>query len=239
MEEDALVKEQIEYYRAQASDYDVTSSLPRDPLAIYVRQIEKALDEFRPTGRVLEIASGTGGWTVHLLRYASSITAVDSSSEMHDRSRRKLGADSRVRYLSADAFSWNPDGRYDVVFFANWLSHVPPGRLCRFWGTVRAALAPAGRVFFVDELEDAWAYDERFRETFRRDPSLPIVLRSVPDGRTFHVSKVFWNPEELRSTLRAMGWEVEVHTAGPFFWAEAKDGDHHHRGSVAHVTLSP
>jgi SAM-dependent methyltransferase len=222
MEEDALVKEQMEYYRARASEYDVTSSLPGDPLDAYVRQIEKALDEFRPAGRVLEIASGTGSWTVYLLRYASSITAVDSSSEMHELSRRKLPADSRVRYLTADVFSWNPDGRYDVVFFANWLSHVPPGRLHRFWDTVRAALAPGGRVFFADELEDAWTHDERFRETFTHDPSLPIVHRSLPDGTTFRVTKVFWDPKVLRSTLGGMGWEVEVHTAGPFFWAEAR-----------------
>jgi SAM-dependent methyltransferase len=221
VEEDELVREQMEYYRARAPEYDVRSSPPGDPLAVYGREIEQALDQFRPTGRVLEIASGTGSWTARLLRHASSITAVDSSLEMHELSRSKTGRDPRVRYLRADVFSWEPDGRYDVVFFANWLSHVPPGRLHRFWETVRAALAPAGRVFFADELEDAWRHDERFRETFADDPSVPVVTRSLPDGRTFRVVKVFRNPEELRSTLAAMGWDVEIHTAGPFFWAKA------------------
>jgi SAM-dependent methyltransferase len=225
VEEDALIREQMEYYRARAPEYDVTSSPPGDPLAVQGKRIEKALDQFRPTGRVLEIASGTGTWTVHLLRYASSITALDSSPEMHELSRRKTGGDPRVRYLRADVFSWAPDGRYDVVFFANWLSHVPPGRLHRFWEMVRAALAPGGRVFFADELEDAWRHNERFRETFAGDASVPVVHRSLPDGRTFRVVKVFWNPGELRSTLDAMGWDVEIHTAGPFFWAEALPRD--------------
>lgn len=221
VEEEALIKEQIEYYRARAPEYGVSSSPLGDPLAPYGRQIEKGLDGFRPTGRVLEIASGTGLWTAHLLRHASSLTALDSSAEMHESSQREIGGHPRIRYLCADVFSWNPDKRYDVVFFANWLSHVPPGRFHRFWETVRAALAPAGRVFFVDELAGAWRYEEGFRETFIDDPSVPVVHRSLPDGRRFRVVKVFWNPEELRSTLGTMGWAVDIHTAGPWFWGEA------------------
>jgi ubiquinone/menaquinone biosynthesis C-methylase UbiE len=221
VEEEPLVREQIEYYRARAPEYDATSSPPGDPLAPYARQIEMALDRFAPTGRVLEIASGTGLWTVQLLHHASSVTALDSAPEMHELSRNKIGDDPRIRYVSADVLSWEPDGRYDVVFFANWLSHVPPGRFRSFWETVRAALAPAGRAFFADELEDAWTYEERFREIYAGDPSVPVVRRSVPDGGTFQVVKVFWNPQELKATLGAMGWDVDVHTAGPFFWAEA------------------
>jgi SAM-dependent methyltransferase len=235
VQEEALVKEQIEYYRAVAPEYDAASRPPRDPLTPYGRQIEMGLDGFRPEGRILEIASGAGDWTVHLLRYASSVTALDSSPEMHQLSRKKTDGDPRVRYLLADVFSWQPDGRYDVVFFANWLSHVPPGRFHRFWETVGAALAPAGRVFFADELEDAWRYEDLFREDFVDDPSVPVVRRSVLDGRTFRVVKVFWNPEDLRSTLGALGWEVKIQTAGPFFWAEAL---WRNRGSVQIHPLS-
>jgi methyltransferase family protein len=225
VEESDLVREQIEYYRALAPEYDATSAPPGDELAPYGRQIEIGLDGFRPTGRVLEIASGSGLWTVQLLRHASSLTALDASREMHELSRKTIGEDPRIRYVRADVLSWEPDGRYDVVFFANWLSHVPPGMFHRFWETVRAAFAPAGRVFFADELVDAWRCDERFRETYAGDPSVPVVRRSLPDGRTFRVVKVFWNPEELRSSLGAMGWDIDIHTMGPFFWAEALPGD--------------
>jgi protein-L-isoaspartate O-methyltransferase len=224
VDEEALVREQVEYYRAIAPEYGVISTPPDDVLAPYGEQIVMGLDRFRPEGRVLEIASGAGYWTVHLLPHASSVTALDSSPEMHELSRRKTGGDPGVRYLLADVFGWEPDGRYDVVFFANWLSHVPSGRFLRFWDTVRAALAPAGRVFFADELEDAWRDEEVFREDFGDDPSVPVVRRSLPDGRTYRVVKVFWNPAELRSRLGALGWGVNVHVAGPFFWAEAHLG---------------
>jgi hypothetical protein len=50
---------------------------------------------------------------------------------------------------------------------------------------------------------------------------VPVVYRSVSDGRTFQVVKVHWNTEKLRSTLAAVGWEADIHTAGPFLWAEA------------------
>jgi demethylmenaquinone methyltransferase/2-methoxy-6-polyprenyl-1,4-benzoquinol methylase len=220
VDEDALISQQIEYYRGRARDYDATASPPHDPLGPYTSQIEKALARFGPTGRVLEIASGTGTWTRHLLRHAAQITALDVANEMHEQSQAKIGDHPRLRRVAADVFSWEPDGVYDVVFFANWLSHVPPGKFHGFWQTVRAALSPAGRVFVVDEIEDAWRREELLHEDFVVDPSLPIVKRALPDGRTFHVVKQFWNPEELRAALRADGWELAVHPAGPLFWAE-------------------
>jgi SAM-dependent methyltransferase len=215
--DDELIQEQIEYYRERAPEYDETSSPPGDPLALFWQRIEAALAGFAPTGRVLEIASGTGGWTRHLLEQASTITAVDSSSEMHDLSRRKLNNDPRVHYIEADVFTWKPDEQYDVVCFSNWLSHVPPGRFTTFWALVRNALAPGGRVFFTDEGKDAWR-----NEDFLIDPLVPIVRRPLLDGRTFRAVKVFWDPDELEERLRDLGWDIKIHESGPFLWGEGR-----------------
>jgi SAM-dependent methyltransferase len=225
MDDESLIKEQIEYYRNRAPEYDETSSPAGDPLAAYGHQLEAALDRFRPAGRLLEIASGTGAWTLYLLRHASTVTALDSSREMHELSRRKLGNDSRVRYIQADVFSWVPDARYDVVFFANWLSHVPLGSFERFWRTVREALAPAGRVFLVDEAEDAWRNEDVLREKHVTGGSIPALRRSLRDGRTFRVVKVFWTPDDLESRLQDLGWDIAVHPTGPFFSAEGQPAE--------------
>jgi SAM-dependent methyltransferase len=222
LDEDALIREQVEYYRAVAPEYAVVSSPPGDRLAPFAQQIERGLDSFRPSGRVLEIASGGGQWTVRLLRHASSITALDPSPEMHQILRTRIAGDARVRCVVADVFSWRPDRRYDVVFFANWLSHVPPGKFRSFWETIREALVPSGRVFFVDELEDAWRYEDIFREDFADSPAVPVVRRSVRDGSAFRIVKVFWNPEDLSSALHSLEWEAEISTAGPFFWGTAR-----------------
>ena len=218
MEPESLIQEQIEYYRAPASEYDATAHPPDDPLAGFGEKIELALDAFAPTGDVLEIASGTGTWTRLLLQHASSVTALDSAPEMHRESRRKLGDEPRVRYVQTDVFSWEPARTYDVVFFANWLSHVPPGLFDHFWTNVRRAVHPNGRVFIVDERQDAWRH-EHLRETFVADESVPVVTRPLQDGRTFNIVKVFWNPDQLVERVRMLGWDIRVKTAGPFFWA--------------------
>ena len=220
MDAEALIQEQIEYYRKRAPEYDETSPLADEPLSTYAQQIQHALHRFAPSGRVLEIASGTGKGTSQLLEHSSSVTAIDSSPEMHDLSRERLGDDGRVRYVVADIFSWQPSEVYDVIFFSYWLSHVPPKRFDHFWDLVRQALAPAGRVFFIDELKDAWRNEEHLREDFVHDPSVPIVRRPLLDGRTFNVVKVFWDPNELKNRLVELGWAMRVQTAGPFFWAE-------------------
>jgi len=217
-----LIEEQIDYYRKRAPEYDATSDPPGDPLAAYWREIEAALDQFRPAGHVLEIASGTGEWTRRLLGHASAITALDSSPEMHDLSRQKLGNNPRVRYIEADVFSWEPDDRYNVVSFSNWLSHVPPESFKPFWALIGRALAPGGRVFFADEVKDAWSNEDLLREEFVHGPSVPIVWRPLGDGRRFRVVKVFWDPAELGSTLRDLGWDFRTHTVGPFFWGEGR-----------------
>lgn len=221
MDPQSVIREQIEYYRQRAPEYDETSSPSGDPFAPFGEQIENALHDFRPTGKVLEIASGTGTWTKLLLQHADSVTALDAAPEMHEASGTKLGDDARVRYIEADVLAWQPDDRYDVVFFANWLSHVPPDRFVNFWEVVRAALAPGGRVAFVDEIRDAWR-NEDFAEEFIDDPSKPLVRRPLRDGRTFNVIKVFWDPDELEARLSDLGWDIKVRPAGPFFWAEGK-----------------
>jgi SAM-dependent methyltransferase len=131
----------------------------------------------------------------------------------------RIAHDPRVDLIEADVFSWEPDRRYDVVLFANWLSHVPPGSFEAFWETVGKALQPDGRVFVVDELEDAWRHED-LHEDFVDGSAVPLVRRSLADGRQFHVVKVFWGAAELESALRRLGWSIAVHPAGPFFWSE-------------------
>lgn len=221
MDEEALLQEQIEYYDKCAGQYDEMATPPDESFVGFGHALDAALDRFAPTGRVLEIASGTGAWTVRLLDYASSVLAVDASPEMIKLARSRVGGDRRVRFVKADAFSWQPDDEFDVVFFASWISHVPPARFDAFWGTVDASLRRGGRVFFVDELRDAWRY-EHLREEFLQGHPVPIVRRSLRGGQSFRVVKVYWAEEELESRLRALGWRIGVHAVGPFFWAQGQ-----------------
>jgi 2-polyprenyl-3-methyl-5-hydroxy-6-metoxy-1,4-benzoquinol methylase len=41
--------------------------------------------------------------------------------------------------------------QYDLVFFANWLSHIPPQQLDAFLGIVARAVRPGGSLVIVDQ----------------------------------------------------------------------------------------
>jgi SAM-dependent methyltransferase len=162
---------------------------------------------------VLELACGTGLWTVELTRHAAGITAVDASPEVLDINRARLqeaaGREVPVSYVRADLFGWRPEESYDVVFFGFWLSHVPPGRFAAFWDLVRSALRPGGRVFFVDSLRtETWAE----KESAGRAPRDHTTLRRLNDGREFRIVKVFYDPVELEARLAGMGWRISVRT---------------------------
>jgi trans-aconitate methyltransferase len=55
------------------------------------------------------------------------VTAVDAAPEMLALARQRV-RDLPVEFVQADLFAWQPPRRYDTVFFAFWLTHVPPAR---------------------------------------------------------------------------------------------------------------
>jgi SAM-dependent methyltransferase len=213
-DERALLDEQIRYYRARAGEYDATSAPPGDPFAANAERIRAAIREFAPTGRVLELAAGTGLWTSLLAELAPELTAVDASPEMLRLNAQKV-ADPRVRYVVSDIFALRPDAAWDVVFFAAWLSHVPPGHFDAFWELVAGLLAPGGRVFIVDEAPHAlWAED-----WVHDAPG--VVRRTLNDGVVHRAVKIVWRPDELEERLRGLGWDARLETSGPFYWGSA------------------
>lgn len=201
-----LLDEQAAYYRAIAPEYE-DHALPFEG----GDEVSAALDAFGPTGSVLELACGPGTWTGQLLRHATEITAVDASQEMLAIARARHSSD-RVRYVQANIFDWQPDRRYDVVFFGFWLSHVPLDLFEPFWSLVADCLHPAGRVFFVD---DAYRTPDELVE----GESSSIIRRRVNDGTGYRAVKVPHPPAELEQRLARTGWRISVTTtSGPFYW---------------------
>jgi ubiquinone/menaquinone biosynthesis C-methylase UbiE len=216
-----LLEGQLAYYRARAEEYDDwflrRGRHDRGPewnrrWFSELEDIRQELGRFGPAGRMLELACGTGLWTVELARHATSVTAVDASPEVLEINRARLreaGRETAVRYVEADLFDWRPDAAYDAVFFGFWLSHVPPERFEAFWELVRSALRPGGRVFFVDSLGPETP-DEKERRS--RDPQGHTTIRRLDDGREFRIVKVFYDPAALETRLADLGWNVSVHT---------------------------
>jgi demethylmenaquinone methyltransferase/2-methoxy-6-polyprenyl-1,4-benzoquinol methylase len=208
-----VLGEQAAYYQAIAGEYyDHYLDVPGG------EELTAALDAFRPAGSVLELACGRGAWTSQLLRHATDVTAVDASPEMLAIAATWAGRE-RVRFIQADLFAWEPDRRYDVVFFGFWLSHVPPARFEPFWSLVADCLKPQGRVFFAD---DAYRTPDELVE----GSSSPVIRRQLDDGTPYRLVKVSHQPARLQDQLRRTGWRITVTpTAGPFYWGAGSRAD--------------
>jgi SAM-dependent methyltransferase len=217
---ESLLAEQIAYYRAMAPEYAATGipQLPVSELEAGQTNLIAALDVFRPTGDVLELACGPGTWTPHLAGHADTVTAVDASPEMLRLAAARV-ADARVRFVEADVFSWQPDRRYDVVFFGFWLSHVPLERFDAFWSLVDDCLGAGGRVAFADD-------GYRTPEELIEDEASSVIQRRLRDGTSFRAVKVPHTPEGLEARLGELGWSFSVgYVGGPFFWGSGARGD--------------
>ena len=220
---DRLIEEQIAYYQARAGEYDEwflrQGRYDHGPEMnarwfAEVEQVARALEAFAPAGDVLELASGTGLWTQRLAPTARSVTAVDSSPEVHAINQERLGG-APVRYVVADLFRWQPDRQYDTIFFSFWLSHIPPERLESFWSIVHAALAPGGRVFFVDALYEETSTAKNHQ---LEGPDAHAVTRRLNDGQEYRIIKVFYRPEMLTERLTAWGWRVRIERTHTYFY---------------------
>ena len=100
MVDDALLTEQLDYYRARAGEYDRwwnrEGRFDRGEEAnarwfAEAAELEGVLERFDPRGDVLELACGTGLWTRHLVGYADTLTAVDGSEEVLAINRARVG----------------------------------------------------------------------------------------------------------------------------------------------------
>ncbi len=198
---DEILAEQIGYYRRRAGEYDVTAY--GEDFAAVRAHIARLVAEMRPTGRVLEIACGTGLWTEALAGWADAVTALDAAPETLAIARDRVRLAS-VSFEVADVFSWDPGVRFDVIFFSAWLSHVPASRFGQFWRLLEGWLAASGRVLFVDE-----HIDERDKEAYVAGYD-EVVERQLRDGSTFRVIKNFVDPERLELQLRQVGWHCTI-----------------------------
>ncbi|HEY3063922.1 MAG TPA: class I SAM-dependent methyltransferase [Chloroflexota bacterium] len=217
-----LLQEQIDYYRARAGEYDEWwlrhgryDRGPEDNACWFseTAELDAALDAFRPAGRVLELACGTGLWSRNLARYANTLTLVDSSPEVLAINASRV-EHPMVRHVQADLFDWRPHEQFDVVFFSFWLSHVPLDRFEAFWAMVQQCLAPNGRVFFIDSL-----YDERStaRDHQLHGPSATTIDRKLNDGRAYRIFKVFYRAGDLQQRLEQLGWRADVRRTDRYF----------------------
>jgi demethylmenaquinone methyltransferase/2-methoxy-6-polyprenyl-1,4-benzoquinol methylase len=217
-----LLAEQVDYYRERAGEYEdwwfrrgrYDHGLEANAAWFAeAAKVQADLERFEPTGRVLELACGTGLWTGQLAAHAAHVTAIDASPEALEIARVKVPA-SNVDFLEADLFAWEPEHTYEVCFFSFWLSHVPKERAQSFWEKVARALAPGGRVYLLDNARSDRA---SARDHTLQGPDEQVMLRRLADGREYQIVKHWFDAEALQRQLAEVGWNAHLQTTPEFF----------------------
>jgi demethylmenaquinone methyltransferase/2-methoxy-6-polyprenyl-1,4-benzoquinol methylase len=217
MNQDELLQEQLDYYRARAREYDASLEAITSQTDLAQREDQRewaaliqAVRRLGPCGAVLELAAGTGIWTQELLPLASELTVLDGSAEMLEINRARIN-DPRARYVCADLFTWEPRQEFDLVFFALWLSHVPRDWLGGFLDRVGRAVRPGGRLFLMDEPAGGNQLSGPSEDGM-------VQRRTVEDGREFRIFKIYYDPAEIREQLRQRGFEPVETMVGRYFF---------------------
>jgi len=212
----------VAYYEARATEYDDwylrRGRYEHGPIhdAAWNAELDAAgrwLDSLPISGRIVELAAGTGWWSP-LLASKGELWMYDAAQAPLARARERLVAHRLRAHLHVrDAWA-APDGApADALFAGFWLSHIERDRTAAFLDLVGRWLAPGGRIAIIDSLPDprSGAIDH---EPAADDRS----VRRLSDGREFTIVKVHRTVEEVAAALTAAGFRgVEVTTTGRFF----------------------
>ncbi|MET1028484.1 MAG: class I SAM-dependent methyltransferase [Dongiaceae bacterium] len=205
-----------DYYRQRARDYE----------SIYFRPDAVRLDEQEELARairghlagrdVLEIAAGTGWWTVQAAATARHVTATDAVDETLEIARTKPLPASKVEFRLADAYDLTSLGRrFDAALCCFWLSHVARADLRRFIDGMHDVLEPGAAVFVADNClvpdlggELVAPVDEA--DTYKRRPRA--------DGTTQLVLKNYYDAAELQTLFGPRAKDLRIHHGRHFGW---------------------
>lgn len=203
------------YYQRRAAEYEAIYHRPE-------RQADLAVLRARVAAHcaghnALELACGTGWWTVVAAGGASAILATDFNPAPLEIARRKAYG-CPVRFERMDAYAPVPGpGRFDCGYAMFWWSHVPKARLADFLRGFTACLAPESVLLFVDN-----RYVEGSSTPIARTDSAGDChqQRTLADGSRYEVLKNFPGAEEIRAALEPFCTRIEV-TELTYYWLAA------------------
>ena len=207
-----MANEVADYYRRRAPEYESIYFRPDEKRLYELEDMARAMRDWLRGRDILEIAAGTGWWTVHGASVAKSMTATDINEET--LAIAKLKPLDHVRFEVADAFNLQAlEGHFNGCLSCFWLSHVPRARIPEFFQGVHRRLGAGSRVFMADNL-----YDPNVGGVLIEEPGSADTykIRTWSDGSKHKILKNYFSETQLRGYLNGMQ-NVQVHF-GPSYW---------------------
>ena len=185
------------YYARRAAYYERVYFKPERQADL--RAMEAALPACFAGRRVLEVACGTGWWTLHGARDASAWLATDLNPQTMAVARHKP-LPACVQLATVDAYTFAELGGqiFDAAFAGCWWSHVPLARLRSWLNTLHARLEPGSRVVMLDN-RDVESSNTPLSRT--DDQGNTYQRRQLDDGSVHEVLKNFPTREQAFAVL--------------------------------------
>ena len=212
----------LAYYDARASEYEEaytrgtgTASIQDPSVFTNEARILSSIARQRVSGRVIDLACGTGFWLPAYAEQCSHVTLVDQSERMLDECRKKverLGLTSKATLLQGDLFD-RPftTARYDCAVIGFLISHLTDAQEAQLFAALATMLTARGR-FLI--LESAWS-PERAEVNAKEERQ----ARRLNDGSRFEIYKRYFDRDDVAEWGRRYQVSLEIEHFGAAFMA--------------------
>jgi len=196
-ESTASVAAMADYYARRAAEYERVYHKPERQADL--RAMEAWLTALMKGRHVLELACGTGWWTLHGAREACRWLATDLNAQTLQIARAKPMPQA-VTFAEADAYALEgvPVEPYDAAFTGCWWSHVPLTRLAHWLQQLHCRLQPGALVVMLD---NAYVAGSSTPISRRDAEGNTYQQRRLDDGSTHEVLKNFPRFEDVAHLL--------------------------------------
>lgn len=136
-----------EYQKIKEATLELKFNMASD---LYTGSLLKTLAASKPSGRFLELGTGTGlatAWIVDGMDKKSSLVTIDTNALLIDVAKKYI-RDSRVEFLLADAYQWISEyqgEKFDFIF-----ADAMPGKYDLFDETIN--MLNRGGLYIIDDM---------------------------------------------------------------------------------------
>jgi len=138
-----------------------------------VRIVQRLLRGVEHNGTVLDLGSGVGYWTEEFARRFSHVVTVEGSKSLFQALEERCTPYSNIRAIHGNVLSFEPDGRYSLVFLGGLLMYLDEKDVIALLQKLIPCLGPDGIILCRESTVRS--------ETVTRTGDYPVVYRSVTD----------------------------------------------------------